>query len=266
VNEYLRRSRSAWVSFLFVLPLLALYHVGVVVTNLGQGEVVVNGADALLQAALRGVGVGGWFASAWFLAAVIGLGVYRKDPAARKERLQPRTFGLMLGESAVYAGLFGGLVAGIIHALMPWVNTGLQIGPSLGIGRSLTLSLGAGIYEELVFRVLLMGGLVWLFRRLLKAKPGQAAVGAVVVSRSSSPCSITSGRWATRSSSPASCSGSWRGWCWPGCTRREGSGSRRIRTRCMMCWCSSGGREEASASLLLLIVIVILIVIPSGKD
>jgi membrane protease YdiL (CAAX protease family) len=182
VNEYLRRSRSAWVSFLFVLPLLALYHVGVVVTNLGQGGVVVNGADALLQAALRGVGVGGWFASAWFLAAVIGLGVYRKDPAARKERLQPRTFGLMLGESAVYAGLFGGLVAGIIHALMPWVNTGLQIGPSLGIGRSLTLSLGAGIYEELVFRVLLMGGLVWLFRRLLKAKPGQAAVGAVVVS------------------------------------------------------------------------------------
>jgi membrane protease YdiL (CAAX protease family) len=182
VNEYLRRSRSAWVSFLFVLPLLALYHVGVVVTNLGQGGVVVNGADALLQAALRGVGVGGWFASAWFLAAVIGLGVYRKDPAARKERLQPRTFGLMLGESAVYAGLFGGLVAGIIHALMPWVNTGLQIGPSLGIGRSLTLSLWAGIYEELVFRVLLMGGLVWLFRRLLKAKPGQAAVGAVVVS------------------------------------------------------------------------------------
>jgi membrane protease YdiL (CAAX protease family) len=170
------------VSFLFVLPLLALYHVGVVVTNLGQGGVVVNGADALLQAALRGVGVGGWFASAWFLAAVIGLGIYRKDPAARKEPLQPRVFGLMLGESAVYAGLFGGLVAGIVHALMPWVHTGLQMGPSLGIGRSLTLSLGAGIYEELVFRVLLMGGLGWLFRRLFAAKPGQAAVGAVVVS------------------------------------------------------------------------------------
>lgn len=182
MNDYLRRSRSAWYSFLFVLPLLALYHVGVVLTNLGQGGVVVNGADAMLQAALRGVGVGGWFASAWFVAAVVGIVLYRKDALARREALQPRTFGLMLGESAVYAGLFGGIVAAIVRALMPWVDTGLQIGPSLGIGRSLTLSLGAGIYEELVFRVLLMGGLFWLARRLFAAKPGVAGLVAVVVS------------------------------------------------------------------------------------
>jgi membrane protease YdiL (CAAX protease family) len=182
VNDYLRRSRSAWYSFLFVLPLLALYHVGVVLTNLGQGGVIVNGADAMLQAALRGVGVGGWLSSAWFLAAIIGLAIYRKDPLARKERLRAPTFGLMLGESAVYAGLFGGIVASIVRALMPWVDTDLQLGPSLGIGRALTLSLGAGIYEEMVFRVLLMGGLFWLARRLFAAKPGAAALGAVVVS------------------------------------------------------------------------------------
>jgi membrane protease YdiL (CAAX protease family) len=182
LNDYLRRSRSAWYSFLFVLPLLALYHVGVLLTNLGQSGMVVNGADALLQAALRGVGVGGWFGSAWFLAALIGIALYRKDPLARKEPLRPRTFGLMLGESAVYAGLFGGVVAALVHALMPWVDTGLQMGSSLGIGRSLTLSLGAGIYEELVFRVLLMGALFWLARRLFSAKPGAAALGAVVVS------------------------------------------------------------------------------------
>lgn len=182
MNEYLRRSRSAWYSFLFVLPLLALYHLGVVVTNLGQGGMIVNGADALLQAALRGLGVGGWFASAWFVAALIGIALYRKDPVARREAVRPQTFALMLGESAVYAFLFGGLVAGIVRALMPWVDTGLQIGPSLGIGRALTLSLGAGIYEELVFRVLLMGGLFWLVRRLFATPPGTAGFVAVVVS------------------------------------------------------------------------------------
>ena len=37
MGDYLRRSRSAWYSFLFVLPLLALYHAGVLLTNLGQG-------------------------------------------------------------------------------------------------------------------------------------------------------------------------------------------------------------------------------------
>ncbi len=182
MRDYLRRSRSAWYSFWFVLPLLALYHVGVVMTNLWQGGGVVNGADALLQAALHGVGVGGWLSSAWFVAAVAGVWIYRADAAARKEPLQPRTFALMFGESALYAALFGGLVAGIVHALMPWVNTGLQIGPSLGFGRSLALSLGAGLYEELVFRVLVMGGLIWLLRRLLPGRETGATVGAVLLS------------------------------------------------------------------------------------
>jgi membrane protease YdiL (CAAX protease family) len=182
VNDYLRRSRSAWYSFWFVLPLLALYHVGIVVTNLGQGGFVVNGADALLQAALRGLGVGGWFTSAWVMAVLIGVWIYRADPLARGERLQPRAFALMFVESALYALFFGGLIANIVRALMPWVETGLQLGPQLGIGRSLALSLGAGLYEELVFRVLMMGGLLWLFRRLLKERTMQAWVGAVLLS------------------------------------------------------------------------------------
>jgi hypothetical protein len=182
VRDYLRRSRSAWYSFLFVLPLLVLYHVGLVVTNLGQERIVLNGADALLHAALRGIGVGGWLTSAWLLAAVIGLWIYRTDPWARREPLQPRVFGFMLGESVIYAALFGGVVAGIVHALMPWVNPGLQLGPALGFGRSLSLSLGAGLYEELVFRVLGMGGLYWLLRRAASASESAAAIGAVVVS------------------------------------------------------------------------------------
>ena len=182
MSDYLRRSRSAWYSFLFVLPLLALYHVGVVVTNLGQRGIVVNGADALLQAALHAVGAGGWMTSAWFLAAIAGIWIYRADGTARKERLQPRTFALMLAESALYAILFGGVVMGIVRALMPWVNAGLQIGPSLGVGRSLSISLGAGLYEELVFRVIGMGGLCWLLRRGFHVRDTPALLVAAVVS------------------------------------------------------------------------------------
>lgn len=182
MREYLQRSRSPWYSFLFVLPLLALYHVGVVVTNLGQGGAIVNGADALLQAALHGIGVGGWFASGWFLALIAGLWIYRADPTARREPAQRRTLALMFVESALYALLFGGVVASIVRALMPWVHTGLQIGPSLGFGRSLTLSLGAGLYEELVFRVLGMGGLYWLLRRAFSVAETPAALAAATLS------------------------------------------------------------------------------------
>lgn len=143
---------------------------------------VVSGAEALLQAALHSLGAGGWLTSAWFLAAVAGIWIYRADAASRKEPLQPRTLALMLVESTLYALLFGGVVAGIVRALMPWMNTGLQIGPALGVGRSLSLSFGAGLYEELVFRVIGMGGLCWLLRRWFHVRDTPALASAAVVS------------------------------------------------------------------------------------
>ena len=133
MEQYFRRSRSAWYSFLIALPLLALYHLGVVVTNLGQGGIVVNGADALLQAALRGLGVGGWFSSAWFLAVLIGIGIHRRDAFAQGTPVETGTFATMFAESAIYAALFGGIVAGIVRAVMPWVDTDLQVGGSIGV-------------------------------------------------------------------------------------------------------------------------------------
>lgn len=182
MREYLRRSRSAWYSFVFVLPLLVLYQIGVVVTNLGHQAVIVNGADALLRAALHGIGIGGWFTSAWFLALLAGMWIYRSDPSAPPAQLEPRIFLAMLAESVLYALLFGGVVANIVRALMPWVNPGLRLGPELGFGRSLTLSLGAGIYEELVFRVLGMGGFYWLLRRGFSLQETPAWISAAFLS------------------------------------------------------------------------------------
>jgi membrane protease YdiL (CAAX protease family) len=43
------------------------------------------------------------------------------------------------------------------------------------------ISLGAGIYEELLFRVLLVSGLAWLMGRIFRLRPTPAAVFAVVV-------------------------------------------------------------------------------------
>src|SRR5438128_2003613 len=107
LRAYLRRSRSAWYSYLFVLPLLLLYHLGVLLTNLGQSGVVLNGADALLRAALRGLGLGGWFASGWLITIVAGIWIYAHKDSARREGLQPRTFAAMFGESVLYALLLG---------------------------------------------------------------------------------------------------------------------------------------------------------------
>jgi CAAX prenyl protease-like protein len=51
---------------------------------------------------------------------------------------------------------------------------------SLSRSAQVLVSLGAGIYEELVFRVLLLMGLVFLLHRLLRLQPG-AAYGVAAV-------------------------------------------------------------------------------------
>ena len=89
----------------------------------------------------------------------------------------------MFLESAVYAAVFG-VVVGWLTSLVLRGPRALSIGgtAALGLPTQLVISLGAGLYEELLFRVLLVGCLLWLFRRLLPGGRGVATVLAVVVS------------------------------------------------------------------------------------
>jgi hypothetical protein len=61
----------------------------------------------------------------------------------------------------------------------------LAIGPAaqgnLGLATQLMVSLGAGIYEELLFRVLMVGTLAWLARRVLGWNPLASGILATVL-------------------------------------------------------------------------------------
>lgn len=181
MKRYLELTRSPWYSYLFALPLLALYELTALLANLGERRSVINGADALVQSFLNGVGLPGWLAGWVAVAVIAGIVVYRKDAAHRKGRLETRFFLPMLAESAAYALVLGSVVAILTSLLFPGVGY-LQIGNgSVSWGQKLATSLGAGLYEELVFRVLLAGGVTW---GLLRAgwKRGTAAAAAVLVS------------------------------------------------------------------------------------
>lgn len=165
MERYLAYTRSPWGSFLMALPLLALYQVAALLANLGTRRAVINGADALLQGLLNLVGLHGWLGTGLVLAVVAGVLAYRADPRHRREPLAARFFVVLLLESAVYAALFGGAVGVLTALLFPGIGF-LQIGQGIHFGQKLAVSLGAGLYEELVFRVLLMGGVAWGLRRL----------------------------------------------------------------------------------------------------
>jgi len=180
MRHYLETTRGPWYSYLAALPLLALYQALIYLANAGQPRAVVNGADALLQALLGAIGAHGWLGSWLALAAIAGFLTYRADTAGRRPPLRTGYFGAMLLESAAYALLFGTVVAFLTSLLLPRLPVLMQAA-SLSLGQKVAGCLGAGLYEELVFRVGMTGGLIWLLRAARWA-PGAAAAGAVLLS------------------------------------------------------------------------------------
>jgi hypothetical protein len=106
-------------------------------------------------------------AALWGLGAalVVGYGVLLWRMRARR-RFSPALFGLVALEGALHGVIMLVLVNRLLSALL--------LGPADGgypFHVDVVLSLGAGFHEELVFRVLLFGGSVWLASRFLKRTP-----------------------------------------------------------------------------------------------
>jgi len=100
----------------------------------------------------------------------------------RGGKLESRVF-LWMSVEAIALALVFGLVIGTVTARLLSPFSPLAIGPTqqhMGVGARLMLSLGAGLYEELLFRVLLVSGLLLLARRVLRWRPALANTFAVV--------------------------------------------------------------------------------------
>ena len=180
-SSYFAVSRSHRYSILFALPLLLAYEgLAALLAQPGQGE-LRNGADALLRGAFTAVA--GVHGAAIFMAAVImlGIGLVVRDMRQSKDRLRAFVFLEMLGESAALAAGFGFVIsvatAKLLGALPP-----LSLSPLTETSWTtrLMLSLGAGLYEELFFRVLLVTGLAAGARVILGLGRRGAAILAAV--------------------------------------------------------------------------------------
>jgi membrane protease YdiL (CAAX protease family) len=183
VRDYLKRSRAPRYSLVLALPLLLLYE-GLSAALTGSAvEGVRNGADVLLKTLF--IGLGGRDGLYLFGALLLGGGLWLvwRDRRASGEKYQPRILGWMLLESGVYAAAFGGVVGGLTALVLSGPRAlSVSGAAALGLPSQLVISLGAGLYEELVFRVLLVGLLLRLFLVLLPAGRVAATALAVLVS------------------------------------------------------------------------------------
>ncbi len=182
--DYVARTRALPVNLLFLMPFLLIYQLALVFTR----SPVDNAAAAWLRALFHGLGHRGSVLVT--LAVAIGLALVvlvRVREAARDRGI----FGGMLVEGLCYGALLG-TVAGMLAARLPMervVPLAAQTGAAgetlleLKSGvRDLGLAVGAGIFEELIFRGVLLWGLYALLRHAVGTDRISAGAVAILVS------------------------------------------------------------------------------------
>jgi len=159
-SGYWSATRAPRYSLTFALPLLLAYEV---LARVLSGETGIrNGADVLLKSLF--VLLGGRHGLTVFGILLFGTGLFL---VVRDWRLngppRGRFFLGMTLESGVYAFLFGGVTSVLTALLLQGPGLLMLVqGTSLALPTQLMVSLGAGLYEELLFRVILVSALARL--------------------------------------------------------------------------------------------------------
>jgi len=185
---YWRATRTATYGFLAALPLFALYESLILFVNTNPQAQIRVGADLWVKQLMALFGGTGLFALG-IPVLLIGIWVFVRE---RKNRppIRMEWFGWLIGESTVYAvavALLVSTVVGLIFAMsvghvppvqpIPLIA---QASETLSTPMMLVLSIGAGLYEELIFRVVLVGGMFWMLNKVM-AKSWMAYVVAAIL-------------------------------------------------------------------------------------
>lgn len=175
-SRYGNATRHPWASVAFVLPLLVVYEVGLAFLQPPAGGSLRNGADTWLRWLLGHIGLAQSFWPGVFLAlALVGWAWWKR--ASRPPDLLNVWSGMVI-ESILFAAMLW-LAS---RAVGQWIDGNgwpLAAGEEESVCGRLIGYLGAGIYEEALFRLVLFAGLRYLF--VLAEVPQASAFGLAAV-------------------------------------------------------------------------------------
>jgi len=159
--DYFAVSRTLAASYVFVVPLLALHEAGLIANPDSR-----NGSATIYEELFHRLDWVGQVVLNFVFLALLCFAIFRTRD---KRRHLPGMYAWMFFESALWASSLY-----VIAVLAP-----LSIEE---LGARLTVAIGAGIFEEFLFRFVLLGGLVLLFHRALGASRGAVVPFAIVLS------------------------------------------------------------------------------------
>ena len=155
MSHYLIVSKSPLYSFIFTLPLFLLYEVGIFLISSRDIDQLRNGADVLMRQVLESFGIYGMYGFGGTFLIGFLIAFIRQKKNLRTSEIESRFLLIMFFESIVWATL--------LVIMMIKIPTFLSLSNEDHLIQQVVLAIGAGIYEEFVFRVLLISGLAILF-------------------------------------------------------------------------------------------------------
>jgi len=162
-------------SVVLVIPLVVFYGVGVLFS-----AGAINGADFLTQSLLMLLGTRGYLIFQGLLVlGFVGLVLHLR----RSQRFELNQFFPVVFESGIYALTMGTLIIFVMVDLLgidPRLAAGVDPLEGKGVFDRMVMAVGAGVYEELAFRLLLLNGLVLLCEKVLDLRPGLALALSII--------------------------------------------------------------------------------------
>jgi membrane protease YdiL (CAAX protease family) len=168
--------RNLLTSLILVFPLFLIYQVGVLFTL-----PMLNGADFVTTLLIQTFGLTrtGYLG---FLGGVLVLFLMTVMALGRRQRFNRAVVVPVLLESVVWALTMGSLIVFVMTKVLgisPRLAGGIE---GQGLLARFVMSLGAGVYEETVFRLVLLSSLAFVLEKLVRIARWAALLGALLLS------------------------------------------------------------------------------------
>ncbi len=156
----LKHTKSPLLSFIAVLPLVIIYESVMFFRFQSESLTIRNGADILLKRLLSEIGFYGLEAGIVLFLIVFIMVKWLHNIHFDEQELKFASLPVMIGEGLLYALLIFYI---LIHLNMKYTPVSSQ-----DHALNIAYSCGAGVYEELVFRAVLMYGLYLMINSIGK--------------------------------------------------------------------------------------------------
>ena len=174
--DYWKETKRPVYSLVFLLPIIVAYEAGIFLIGSAGREAIRNGADQIVQVGLHYVRVKEFFVCSGIFVIFVLLILQTKSASPWKVRTH--YLAAMTVEALCYPFLL--ILLALIFSAVVTKNS--MSAKSMNISTQIVLSLGAGIYEEFVYRLLLISLFSMIFRTLLPLSKVESTIVAAFVS------------------------------------------------------------------------------------